>query len=59
MEGETKERWFQLAQLAAVERDPAKLLALTEEINRLLEEREERIMQRRNGPGPVKPYKSR
>ena len=56
MEGETKERWFQLAQLAAVEQDPKKLLALTQEINRLLEEKEDRLKQSRSG-GPVKPYK--
>jgi hypothetical protein len=49
MEGETKERWYQLCQLAAVEQDPVKLLALAEEINQLLEEREERIKQKRSG----------
>ena len=42
MEGEIKERWFQLAQLAAVEQDPEKLIVLVQEINRLLDEKEER-----------------
>jgi hypothetical protein len=49
MKGETKERWLELAQLASVEQDPAKLLALTQEINQLLEDREERIRQKRSG----------
>jgi hypothetical protein len=59
MEGETKERWFQLAQLAAVEQDPEKLIALVQEINRLLDEKEERLNQRRSGAGPIHPYKPR
>ena len=59
MEGEIKERWFQLAQLAAVEQDPDKLIALVQEINRLLEEKEQRLHQRRSGAGPIQPYKSR
>ena len=59
MEGETRERWYQLAQLAAVEQDPAKLVALAQEITRLLEEKEDRLKQRRSGAGPVKPYESR
>src|SRR6266404_4995055 len=36
----TKEPWFQLCQLAAVERDPAKMLMLVQEICRLLKEKE-------------------
>jgi len=58
VEGETKERWIQVAELAAVEQDPEKLVALAQEITRLLEEKEERIKQKRSG-GPVKPYKPR
>jgi hypothetical protein len=49
MEGETKERWFQLAQLAAVEQDHEKLIALTQEINRLLDGKEARLKQKRSG----------
>ena len=36
MQGETKERWQELCQLAAQEQDPTKMLELVEEINRLL-----------------------
>lgn len=43
MQGETKERWQELCEQAAVEQDPKKLLALTGEINRLLLEKEERL----------------
>ena len=49
MEGETTERWFELARLASVEQDPAKLLALAQELNQLLEKREARIKQKRSG----------
>ena len=59
MEGEIKERWFQLAQLAAVEQDPERLIVLVQEINQLLEEKEARLNQRRRGAGPIQPYKSR
>jgi len=59
MEGETKERWFQLAQLAAVEQDHDKLIAITQEINRLLDGKEERLKQKRSGATPIKPYKPR
>ena len=38
---EANERWYQLCQLAAIEPDPGKLLALVAEVNRLLKEREE------------------
>jgi hypothetical protein len=41
MTDQTKERWFQLCALAAVENDPAKLLALVTEVNRLLMEKEQ------------------
>jgi hypothetical protein len=33
----TRERWFQLYQLAALEKDPAKLLAIVDEVNGLLD----------------------
>jgi hypothetical protein len=44
------ERWLQLCSQAAVERDPEKLMKLLEELNRLLDEREER----RKGPSSEK-----
>jgi len=40
MDDQTRERWFQLCQLASVEQDPEKLLALVIEINCLLEAKE-------------------
>ena len=38
-----RERWIELCALASEELDPAKLLALTQEINRLLEEKQRRL----------------
>lgn len=38
--GQRKEEWLRLCEQAAVEQDPEKLVALTREICRLLEERE-------------------
>ena len=46
MKGKTKEHWTQLCELAAAEKDPEKLLALVKEINRMLEEKENRLQQR-------------
>jgi hypothetical protein len=45
--GENRERWRELCELAEKEQDPRKLVELTEEINRLLEEKERRL---REGP---------
>ena len=59
MRHQTNERWFQLCQLASIEKDPAKLLLLVTEINRILEEKEERLKQRRRGAGVIHPYKPR
>jgi len=39
MQDETKQRWEQLCEQAAVEQDPEKFFELIREINRLLEER--------------------
>ena len=44
-----QERWFHLCQLASIEQDSEKLLVLIREINRLLEEKEERLKERRSG----------
>ena len=43
MQGEKKERWMELCQLAAVEQDPKKLIELVQQINELLEEKERRL----------------
>jgi hypothetical protein len=47
MQGETGEHWKQLCAQAAVEQDPQKLLELTQEINRLLEAKEQRLLNQR------------
>ena len=54
MKGQTGERWRQLCEQAAVEQDPEKLLQLTQEINRLLEEKEERLKNLRLTPDAPK-----
>jgi len=38
-----KERWDELCKKASVEQDPAKLLDLIDEINRLMEEKQQRL----------------
>jgi hypothetical protein len=48
MEGATKERWYDLCELAAKEQDPAKLLVLVTEINRLLQEKEQRLQSKKS-----------
>ena len=40
---DTTERWMELCALAAEEQDPIKLLALTQEIARLLKLKEQRL----------------
>lgn len=44
MKGETGERWRKLCEQAAIEQDPLKLMRLVTEINRLLLEKEERLV---------------
>ena len=46
MKEEATERWYQLCVLAAAENDPAKLLAMVKEINRLLTEKEQSLPER-------------
>lgn len=43
MEGEKREQWRILCQKAAEEQDVEKLMQLVKEINRLLEEKEQRL----------------
>jgi hypothetical protein len=45
MQGKTRERWQELCEQAAQEQDPARMLKLVEEINRLLEIKYERLNQ--------------
>jgi hypothetical protein len=44
---ENTERWMELAKRAAIEQDPVKLLELITEINKLLLEKEERLIKAR------------
>jgi len=44
MEGEIRERWQKLCEQAAEEQDPKKLMELIEEINDLLEAKEQRLL---------------
>jgi hypothetical protein len=43
MQGQQKERWKELCELAAQEQKPERLMGLVAEINRLLEQKEERL----------------
>jgi truncated hemoglobin YjbI len=43
MQGETKERWLELCEQAAVEQAPQRLMALLKEICELLEEKERKL----------------
>ena len=43
MKGPLKERWMNLCEQATVEQDTQKLMVLIQEINRLLEEKEQRL----------------
>ncbi len=51
MQGATKERWQELCEQATTEQDPDKLLVLIAEINRLLEEKDQRLRPGRNDGG--------
>lgn len=43
MKGKVKERWMHLAEQAAIEQDPRKLLDLVREINDILDEKQKRL----------------
>ena len=43
MQGEVVDRWRVLCERAATEQDPTRLMELIREINRLLEEKEQRL----------------
>jgi hypothetical protein len=43
MEGKVKEEWMLMCEQAAVEQDSEKLVALITEINRMLDEKEQRL----------------
>ena len=43
MLGQRRERWMELCELAAKEQDPEKLLKLVQQINQMLEEKQNRL----------------
>lgn len=43
LKGEVKEHWIQLCEQADVEQDPERLMGLVREMNRMLEEKEQRL----------------
>ena len=47
MQGENEERWMQLCRDAISERDPDKLMQIMEQINRMLENKEQRLKEQR------------
>lgn len=51
MKGELRERWMRLCEQAAIEQDAERLMDLVSEINRLLEEKERRLLGQGRGPG--------
>jgi hypothetical protein len=52
MQGETKERWMQLAEQAASEQNPEKFMALIKEIDELLAKKQDRLGHLRTDPKP-------
>jgi hypothetical protein len=50
LKGESGERWLKLCEQAAVEEDSQKLLELIAEINRLLGDKEHRLLNRAQEP---------
>jgi hypothetical protein len=53
MEARSKERWQELCEQAANEQDREKLVKLIVEINRLLQEKEERLRGKTRSNSPV------
>jgi hypothetical protein len=51
VQGQAKERWVALCELAAVEQDGRKLIILVHEINDLLREKQERLDKARSTEG--------
>lgn len=49
MDQEKKERWIRLCELASKEQDSEKLLRLVEEINRLLDEKNQTLKTEKDG----------
>jgi hypothetical protein len=54
MQGQQKERWKELCELAAQEQNSERLMELVAEINRLLEQKEQRLIEGRKTVGSGK-----
>jgi hypothetical protein len=54
MQDKTKEIWMQFCEQAAVEQDPDRLIQLVSQINRMLEEKENRLLRQRNQASAVR-----
>jgi hypothetical protein len=50
MQGKTRERWKELCEQAANEQDPAKMLEIVSEINRLLDAKYDRVSHKDGAP---------
>ena len=48
MQGKVREQWMKLCEQAAVEQDPETLIQLVQEIDRMLGEKEDRLLRQRN-----------
>lgn len=48
MQGKTREHWMELCEQAAVEQNPEELIRLVREIDRMLGEKEDRLLRQRN-----------
>ena len=53
MQGKVKESWMQLCEQAAVEQDPRRLLELVQQINQMLEEKDQRLERERSARAEV------
>ena len=51
MQGKVKEEWIVLCEQVAIEKDPARMIVLVRELNRMLDEKEERLQRERAARG--------
>jgi len=52
MQGKVKEEWVQMCEQAAIEQNSEKLMALVTEINRMLDDKEQRLKSRKPAKAP-------
>ena len=53
MQGKVKEDWIQLCEQVAIETDPARMIVLVRELNRMLDEKEKRLERERVARGGI------